>query len=71
MIALMTTEDVAEFAKVTTKTVYQWIKKGANGKTLKVHRLPGGGYRINPSDLTEFLGFETTSAPTMSTACKG
>lgn len=31
MIALMTTEDVAEFAKVTTKTVYQWIKKGANG----------------------------------------
>src|SRR5574343_117244 len=71
MIALMTTEDVARFARVTTKTVYVWIKDGANGKRLKVHRLPGGGYRINPSDLEDFLGFETTPAPTMQTTVKG
>lgn len=70
MIALLTAEDVAEFAKVKTKTVYSWIKKGANGKQLKTHRLPGGGYRIDPHDLTEFLGFEISQRPTMQTASK-
>ena len=69
MIALLTTEDVAEYAKVKVKTVYHWIKNGAKGKRLKCHRLPGGGYRIDPHDLSEFLGFEV-SRPTMQPAGK-
>ena len=45
----LTTQDMAEQAEVTIRTVQRWLKSGK----LKAEVLPHGKYRVNPFDLIE------------------
>ncbi len=47
---MLVVEDVAEYCRVSEKTVYRWIKDG----DLAVHRL-GRQLRISESDFLDFL----------------
>jgi excisionase family DNA binding protein len=50
-LELLTVQDAADFAKVSTQTVRRWIKAG-----LKIYRA-GRQLRIDKSDLVHFLSF--------------
>ncbi len=45
----LTTQEMAEQAEVTIRTVQRWLKSGK----LKAETLPHGKYRVNPFDLIE------------------
>ncbi len=45
----LTTQEMAEQAEVTIRTVQRWLKSGK----LKAETLPHGKYRVNPFDLVE------------------
>ncbi len=45
----LTTQEMAEQAEVTIRTVQRWLKSGK----LKAEVLPHGKYRVNPFDLVE------------------
>ncbi len=45
----LTTQEMAEQAEVTVRTVQRWLKSGK----LKAEVLPHGKYRVNPFDLVE------------------
>jgi len=48
---LLTTNDVAEYCRVTRMGVSRWIRDGK----LKAYRTPGGHFRILKSDFRDFL----------------
>ena len=45
----LTTQEMAEQAEVTIRTVQRWLKSGK----LQAETLPHGKYRVNPFDLVE------------------
>jgi len=47
----LTTGEAGKYCNVTHVTIIKWIKQGK----LKAYRTPGGRFRIQPSDLIEFL----------------
>lgn len=47
----LTTGEAGKYCNVTYVTIIRWIKQGK----IKAYKTPGGRYRIQPSDLVEFL----------------
>jgi excisionase family DNA binding protein len=50
-VKLLTVQEVAEWAKVSTKTVYRWIA----GNKIPAIRLGSRTYRIAEKDLIDYL----------------
>ena len=55
MVEILTANEVAGRLKVHLMTVYRWVSMGQ----LKANRLPGGGLRIEATELEKLLSQNT------------
>lgn len=55
----LTIKEYAKVERVTERTVYNWIEKGA----IKIRRTPGGGVRVVVLTLTDMKSSETSCNP--------